>query len=241
MSCYDGALMRFGLPALAALALLSLASCSSGDDGESTTPSDLNAQEALERSIEAMKSAESYQMEIAIEGRPPTVVDFVAPQDYHWSTQTSEDSVSEVFIVGDSGYLRSCNPATNQCSNWRKEPRTSPTFSGILYSFLWPLVALEMTEPSERFDATPGDSGASLGVRGSVDVGAAVEEARLREQQEESSSNPVSTSRSSIDILMSPEDFLTRRVMISSPDDQGFDWDITFSNFNQVTIQPPIG
>jgi hypothetical protein len=78
-------------------------------------------------------------------------------------------------------------------------------------------------------------------VRGSVDVGAAVEEARLREQQEESSSNPVSTSRSSIDILMSPEDFLTRRVMISSPDDQGFDWDITFSNFNQVTIQPPIG
>jgi len=240
---YNRAVMRLALLLAASLPLLFAASCSSNGAEETPSLPDVDAREALQRSLEAMKALQSYRVEVAYEGGPPSVIEFASPNDYHWISQTSDARVSETILVGDSGYLRSCKEVGKECSNWQEEARSSPTFAGILYSLQWPLVALEMTEPTELFDAAGGVSGASVGVRGSVDLVAAVQEAQRREQQATPPSSPISTFSSTIEISMSPADFLTHRLMISStsasPGAQGPTWTVTYSNFNQVTVVPP--
>lgn len=241
---YNRSVMRLALPLATSLTLLFAASCSSNGADETPSPPAVDAQEALQRSIEAMKALQSYRVEVAAEGGPSSVIEFASPGDYHWITQTSDGRVSETTVVGDRGYFRSCKEVGKECSNWQEAARSSPTFTGILYSLQWPLIALEMTEPTELFDAAGSASGASVGVRGSVDLAAAVQEAQRREHQATPPSTPISTLSSTIEISMSPEDFLTHRITISSPGTAAPGaatptWTITYSNFNQVTVTPP--
>jgi hypothetical protein len=148
--------------------------------------------------------------------------------------------VSDSILLGKDGFYRNCKETDRECSSWKKTPRSSSDFIGFEASFIWPLVALEMSQEVHDLDETANGQSSIERIRVIADPSAGVREAERRERGAPATSTPISSPyTSTLDVSFSRDDHLIRSIVITDPGFEGPTWFIKYSDFNKVTIEAP--
>ena len=241
--------------------LLLAAACAGGGDSTPTseptsdsTPSD---RIDLTRHVAAMDALTSYRMEITFspEGDPfTTIVDYANPGDYYYLFLFEGESL-EAIVVGDSAYNRNCSDYPDDCERWSLPEERPPISSlGGLTTVIpetLPFVVLELAgDPAfagrEDVDGQPVDH-----LTASVKLSRAILENKSRELRKVDIEDPeiedaladpfvALEPNARVDLWVSPNDAVIHRILISVAGDRDDPYlDITFSRFNEISIEAP--
>jgi hypothetical protein len=156
--------------------LLATVACDGGEPVETRQ----DPQNIVREALAAMESLRSYRLEMVFAGaeEQPVVIEFEAPDDYHFllyamrATEGVEEleGVYEAIITGDKAYNRQCKDIDQECESWQQRPRPPVAIAGPAPTFLpdWPLVALEMAQDLQIIGTEEIDGLATTHLRGTV-------------------------------------------------------------------------